>query len=204
MVRYAVDLLGGMGKFVSGCSLVVLKPNIVELFASGTGVVTDVKVVRAVAKLVFEQRPTARVVIGEAAGGWVPDSGLSHHPSIPVGDGFELASYRALLTDLVFAGKKLDIVDLNLDASDVVSVAPPYYARASYNIPKTLGRANAIIDLPVMKVHVTGLTATLKNNIGILPGNVYGWWKAVGFPYPSNTGLKHTRDLWDEEIVDVS
>jgi uncharacterized protein (DUF362 family) len=204
MVRLAVNLVGGMGKFVNGCSLVVIKPNIVELSVSGSGVVTDANVVRAIAKLIFEVNPACHVVIGEAAGGWCPDSSYSHNPSIPVADGFDQAGYRTMVADPIFAGKKIDIVDLNLDSSTVVAVDPPSYARTSYYIPKTLLRASCVIDAPVMKVHVTGITCALKNNIGVLPGLVYGWWKAVGYPYPSNTGLKHTRDLWDEEIVDIS
>lgn len=204
MVRLAVNLQGGMNKYVSGCSLVVIKPNIVELAASGSGVVTDANVVRAIAVLIFEVNPDIRVVIGEASGGWCPDSNLSHHPDIPVADGFDQTGYRAILSDPVFSGKQIELVDLNLDSSTEVTVTPPYYARSSYFIPNTLLRANCIIDAPVMKVHITGITGALKNNIGVLPGLVYGWWKQVGYPYPSNTGLKHTRDLWDEEIVDIS
>ncbi len=204
MVRLAVNLVGGMTKFTSGCSLVVIKPNIVELEPSGSGVVTDANVVRAIAKLVFEVNPAARVVIGEAAGGWCPSATFSHHPVIPVGDGFELAGYRAMVADPVFAGKKIDIVDLNIDSSVVVAVDSPSFARPSYFIPRTLDRADCVIDAPVMKVHITGITAALKNNLGVLPSLVYGWWKAVGYPYPSTSGLKHTRDVWDEEIVDIS
>lgn len=204
MVRLAVDLLGGMDQYASGCSLVVIKPNIVELTPSGSGVVTDANVVRAIAKLVFEANPDAHVVIGEAAGGWCPDSSLSHHPSIPVGDGFDLAGYWEILTDSVFDGKNIEIIDLNLDSSVAVPVDSPYYARSSYFIPQTLLRASCVINAPVMKVHTAGITGALKNNIGVLPGMVYGWWKAVGYPYPSESGLKHTRDLWDEEIVDIS
>ncbi|MDD2890422.1 MAG: DUF362 domain-containing protein [bacterium] len=204
MVRYALSLLGGMNNFVSGCSLVVIKPNIVELESSGTGVVTDVNVVRAVAILVFEANPTAHIVIGEASGGWCPSDTFKCFPGTPAGDGFALAGYRDMITDSIFTGKKIDIVDLNLDSSDTVFVDPPYYARESYAIPKTLLRASCIINVPVMKIHFTGMTACLKNNIGVLPGNVYGWYKAVGYPYPGNYGLKHTRSIKDEEIVDIS
>lgn len=204
MVRFAVDLVGGMDKYVSGCSLVVIKPNIVELTPSGSGVITDANVVRAIALLVFEVNPDAHVVIGEAAGGWCPDSSLSYHPNIPVGDGFEVAGYWEMLDDPVFAGKNIEIVDLNLDPSQAVAVDSPYYASSSYFLPQTILQSFCVINAPVMKVHITGITGALKNNIGVLPGMVYGWWKAVGYPYPSETGLKHTRDLWDEEIVDCA
>ena len=204
MVRYAVSLIGGMDKFVSGCSLIVIKPNIVELESTGTGVVTDANVVRAVAKLVFEVNPDAHIIISEGAGGWRPSDTLQCYPGTPVGDGFAVAGYRDMLQDSVFTGKKIDIVDLNLDSSEVVMVDPPYYANASYHIPETLIRASCVIDVPVMKIHTTGITVCLKNNIGVLPGIVYGWAKATGYPYPSNTGLKHTRDIKDEEIVDVA
>ncbi|MBN2379447.1 DUF362 domain-containing protein [candidate division WOR-3 bacterium] len=206
MVRLAVDLVGGMDKYVSGCSLVVIKPNIVELMPSGSGVITDAKVIRAIAKLVFEANPETHVVIGEAAGGWCPDSSLSCHPSVPVGDGFEVADYWQILEDPVFESKNIEIIDLNLEQSEEMPVDSPYYASSSYFLPQTLLRASCVINAPVMKVHVTGITGALKNNIGVLPGLVYGWWKAVGYPYPDpiTSGLKHTRDLWDEEITDIS
>ena len=124
MVRLAVDMVGGMDNYVSGCSLVVIKPNICELFPSGTGVVTDPAVIRAIAVLVFEVEPDAHVVIGEATGGWVPDSSISHHPAIPVGDGFEVSGYRQILLDTVFEGRNIELVDLNLDPSEEVDVSP--------------------------------------------------------------------------------
>ncbi|MDD5528510.1 MAG: DUF362 domain-containing protein [bacterium] len=204
MVRYALSLLGGMNNFVSGCSLVVIKPNIVDMESSEVGIVTDVNVVRAVAVLVFEANPTAHIVIAEGAGGWCPSDTLKCYPGTPIGDGFALYGYRNMITDSVFTGKKIDIVDLNVDSSDTVFVDPPYYARESYAIPKTLLKASCIINVPVMKIHFTGMTACLKNNIGVLPGIIYGWPKAWGYPYPSNSGLKHSRDIKDEEIVDIA
>jgi hypothetical protein len=55
MVRRAVDLVGGMASVVPDTArLVAIKPNIVNDDASGSGVVTDARVVRAVALLVHE------------------------------------------------------------------------------------------------------------------------------------------------------
>lgn len=204
MVRLSVGLQGGMNAFVNGCSLVVIKPNIVELESSGTGIITDAKVVRAIAKLVFEVNPTAHIIIGEASGGWCLSDTFRCLPGTAIGDGFTVAGYRDMLLDSFFLDKKIDILDLNLDYAEEVIVDTPYYAQPSYFIPKTLLDADCIINAPVMKIHFVGITASLKNNIGILPGLIYGWPKAAGYPYPSNTGLKHSRDIKDEEIVDIA
>jgi uncharacterized protein (DUF362 family) len=205
MVRRAIQLLGGLEHWVTpNVHWVVIKPNLVELAPSGSGVVTDYRVVRAIIKMLYEINSDLRVTIAEGAGGWVPSETLSHDPSIFVGDGFEESNYRQLLTDPEFAGKNLDIVDLNLDNYTEVKVSLPYYAQRTYFIARTILDSDLLINVPVMKIHVTGITVCLKNNIGILPGMVYGWYKAVGYPYPSNTGLVHTRDIWDEEIVDVA
>jgi hypothetical protein len=58
MTRRAVDLIGGMASVVSDSArLIVIKPNIGVDKKSGSGVVTDARVVRAVAILVHEVAP---------------------------------------------------------------------------------------------------------------------------------------------------
>ena len=71
MVRHAVDLIGGMASVVPDTArLVIIKPNIAIISAPETGIVTDPRVVAALAQLVHEVAPAARILIAEGAGGW--------------------------------------------------------------------------------------------------------------------------------------
>lgn len=69
-------------------------------------------------------------------------------------------------------------VDLNLD--DVERV--PLQTRASrlkeLYLPRTILRADFVVSLPKLKTHHwTGVTLSLKNMFGIVPGCCYGWPK---------------------------
>ena len=110
MTSRAMDLIGGMGCVVADTArLVVIKPNISIARASGTGIISDARVVRAVALLVHEAAPQARILIAEGAGGWVsPSLADCSLVNIRSGadraevlqDGFEIAGHRATVTEL--------------------------------------------------------------------------------------------------------
>jgi uncharacterized protein (DUF362 family) len=81
--------------------------------------------------------------------------------------------------------------------------------KGSYYIHKTIAEADVYITVPVLKVHNPGITAALKNQIGIAPGNRYGFNKVKGVNADGNVNkLIHDsdppRDWTDEEIVDLS
>ncbi|HKS67220.1 MAG TPA: DUF362 domain-containing protein [Candidatus Acidoferrales bacterium] len=73
-----------------------------------------------------------------------------------------------------------DFVDLNID--DVVRV--PLRTRASklkeLYFPKTVLGADFVVSMPKLKTHHwAGVTLSLKNMFGIVPGGCYGWPKNV-------------------------
>jgi uncharacterized protein (DUF362 family) len=73
-----------------------------------------------------------------------------------------------------------DFVDLNID--DVQRV--PLKTRASrlkeLYFPKTVLRADFVVSMPKLKTHHwAGVTLSLKNMFGIVPGGCYGWPKNV-------------------------
>src|SRR5215472_6875396 len=73
---------------------------------------------------------------------------------------------------------KRAFVDLNID--DVERV--PLTTRASrlneLYLPKTVLRADFVVSMPKLKTHHwAGVTLSLKNMFGIVPGNCYGWPK---------------------------
>jgi uncharacterized protein (DUF362 family) len=211
MTRQAVALAGGMAAFVPATArLVVIKPNIVVAAASGTGMTTDPQVVRAVALLVHEVAPAARLLIAEGAGGWVsPGRGAStgswmgwFADALGVNrDGFEVGGYRAVAAELRGRGLQIDCLDLNFDSTVSLPVPGGGLAMPRYDVAATVMAADAWINCPVMKAHGTKITCCMKNCIGLLPGNLYGFSKDRGTE--NHGGIAHTPGKIDELLVDL-
>jgi uncharacterized protein (DUF362 family) len=204
MVRRAVDLAGGMAAVVpADAKLVALKPNIVMPTTSGSGVITDARVVRGVALLVHEVAPRARIVIAEGAGAWA-DPAFRDSFDVRAGweDGFAGAGYRDVVVEL--RGKGIDIVcrDINFDKTYTLTVPGGGLARPDYDIAVTLIDADVLINCPVAKTHGAKITACMKNQFGMLPGLVYGWGKSSGTK--EHTGIPHTPRILDEAFVDLA
>ena len=205
MVRRAVDLSGGMGSAVPDTArLVLIKPNIGVDKPSGSGVVTDVRVVRAVALLVHEAAPQARILVAEGPGGWMSpslrdttvDSG-----SYPVVDGFDLAGYRDMVTELKAQGLDIECYDLNFDHPVALVPQGGGLSLDEYQVAASVLEADAWINCPVAKTHGAKITCCMKNQFGTLPGKVYGWNKARGTS--THRGLPHAPRMMDETFVDL-
>jgi uncharacterized protein (DUF362 family) len=75
---------------------------------------------------------------------------------------------------------KLPFVDLNSD--DLFAVKNRFRATSlrQFYLPQSLRRADLIVSIPKMKTHHwAGVTLSMKNLFGLLPGVVYGWPKNV-------------------------
>ncbi|MFA6107529.1 MAG: DUF362 domain-containing protein, partial [Candidatus Latescibacterota bacterium] len=206
MVRRAVDLIGGMGSVVPDTArLVLLKPNVGTDAQARSGIITDDRVVRAVALLVHEVAPRARILIAEGPGGWISPALADSVPSSALGghtvDGFELAGLRAVARELRSRGLEIDCYDLNFDR--VYSLNPPGggLAAPEYSIAAAVLDADAWINLPVAKTHGAKITCCLKNHFGLLPGRLYGWSKSSGTA--SHPGMPHSPRLMDEAWLDL-
>ncbi|MBT5963600.1 MAG: DUF362 domain-containing protein [Gemmatimonadetes bacterium] len=207
MVRLAVERIGGMALYVpADASLVALKPNVTIPRASGSGVITDSRVVRAVALLVHEVAPKAKIMISEATAGWLHPSlqdcsAVDIRGSIDIVDGWEISGYYPILDELRARGIDVDVHDLSFDALDTLVVEGGGMADDEYILPHTITRADAWINLPVAKPHGAKMTGCLKNRFGILPGAVYGWDRASGTD--QHDGIDHVPQIVDETFVDL-
>ena len=68
IVRKAVDLAGGFNWIIKSGDMVLLKPNIVDPEPPGSGEVTDVRVIKALIKIIDELDPgNIEIVVGEGA-----------------------------------------------------------------------------------------------------------------------------------------
>ncbi len=138
---------------------VLLKPNIVE-YHPGRVINTDISLIRQVAEACL-RLGAKKVMVGEAAGHRRDPVFSVQHPAL-----------RELLP------KEVTCLDLN--HGDVVKI-PNKGGRTGYPhffVAAPIMEADVVINMPKMKTHHwVGLTLSLKNHFGYLPGIVYGWPK---------------------------
>ncbi len=144
------------GKFV------LLKPNFVGF--DPLGVMNTHPAVVAAARESFLKLGAAQVLIGEGP--------ALDRDTEAIVESVKLREYAGPL--------KRMFVDLNVD--DVERV--PLKTRASrlkeLYLPKTVLGADFVVSMPKLKTHHwAGVTLSLKNMFGIVPGGCYGWPKNV-------------------------
>lgn len=166
--RYEGDLEGLLldglrliGSDVRGRS-VLLKPNLVEFFR-GSSINTDPRMVVAAADA-FRQLGASSVVVAEGPGH------RRDTEAVVIASGL-----RDALDDA-----KLPFVDLN----DAPLVRTPLRTRFTglkeLWVPRVLRDTEVVVSMPKLKTHHwVGVTLSLKNCFGCMPGRVYGWPKDV-------------------------
>jgi uncharacterized protein (DUF362 family) len=156
-----LDGLRSVGADVSGAR-VLLKPNLVE-FDAGSAINTDPRLVAASVGA-FRRLGAASVAVGEAPG--------HRRDSRYVVEASGLAD---VLRDV-----DAPFVDMNVSDAGPISLRSHYTQLGSLWLPKAVTDADVVVSMPKMKTHHwAGVTLSLKNCFGCLPGRVYGWPKNV-------------------------
>jgi uncharacterized protein (DUF362 family) len=141
---------------------VLLKPNMVEPSRKISHMTTHPAVVVAAAEVFRGWGAT--VMVGEAPG-HVRDT--------------EMALLESGVYDAV-QDARVEFADLNYEA---VAWQPNRGGRSKlpgFWFPQSIVEADYVVSLPKMKTHHwQGLTASMKNLYGVLPGIMYGWPKNV-------------------------
>src|SRR5438093_8132848 len=141
---------------------VLLKPNIVE-YLPGKPVNTDAQLIGAAAEA-FLRLDAASVTVGEGPG---------HHRDT------DLLLYETGLADQL-AHRKVAFVDLNRDELIKTKLHANYSGLGHLWLPRSVLAAGFIVSMPKVKTHHwTGVTLSMKNMFGIVPGSRYGWPKNV-------------------------
>ncbi len=156
LVATGIDPQGVRGKRV------LLKPNLVEPSRLAPYMTTHPAVVLAVAE-VFRCWD-ADVVVGE---------GPAHVRDT------QLALVESGLAEAL-KQVALPFADLNYQEVKFVPNAGRLSPLAGFHFPRSVVEADLIVSMPKMKTHHwVGVTASLKNMYGVIPGIKYGWPKNV-------------------------
>jgi uncharacterized protein (DUF362 family) len=141
---------------------ILLKPNIVE-YIRGKPVNTDPQLIGATAEA-FLRLDAASVTVGEGPG---------HHRDT------ELLLYETGLGDQL-VHRKIAFVDLNRDELVKTRLRANYSGLDHLWLPRTVLASDFIVSMPKAKTHHwTGVTLSMKNMFGIVPGSRYGWPKNI-------------------------
>jgi uncharacterized protein (DUF362 family) len=141
---------------------VLLKPNLVEF--DPDGVINTHPVLITATIEAFRRMGAREVVVGEAPGHRRDNEYLLDASGL----GYALRDTRATY------------VDLNTDGVRATPARTSFTQLGSLYLPETLLDADLIVSMPKMKTHKwAGVTLSMKNMFGIMPGAVYGWPKNV-------------------------
>lgn len=155
------DGLEAVGVDAAGKS-VVLKPNLVE-YDPGSSINTDPRLVGA-AVVALRRMGARSVTVAEGPG---------HRR-----DTDYVVSASGLWD--VLTAVDAPFVDLNVAPARPVTLRSHYMGLDALWVPDTLLDADLVVSMPKMKAHHwVGVTLSMKNCFGCLPGRIYGWPKNV-------------------------
>lgn len=154
---------------------VLLKPNFVE-YHEGRPINTDVRLIRQISDACLSLGAN-EVLVAEAAG----------HRRDPW-----YSVYNPLLADGL--DRRVRCVDLNHGPAVRMKNRGIYTGLLHFYVAEAVANADIVISMPKMKTHHwAGITLSMKNLFGVLPGIFYGWPKNV----------LHVRGI-ENSIVDLA
>lgn len=165
---YEEDLLAVIQESISAFGLsmkeksVLLKPNLVGL--DPLGVINTHPAVIAAARECFLSMGAAQVLIG--------DGPALDRDTEAILESVRLREFTGPL------GRSF--VDLNIDDVELVSLKTRASRLKELYFPKTALGVDFLVSMPKLKTHHwAGVTLSLKNMFGVVPGSCYGWPKNV-------------------------
>ena len=159
-----------------GGKSVLLKPNLVE-YIPGAEVNTNPRLVGAAATA-FLALGAKTVLVGEGPG-------HQRDTALVLAEGGLEAELRE---------RRIRFVDLNRDEIRKVPLQTPFTGLDCLWLPRTVLASDFIVSMPKVKTHHwAGVTLSMKNLFGVVPGVAYGW--------PKN--LLHCKGI-DRSILDIN
>ncbi|KPK38643.1 MAG: hypothetical protein AMJ78_09665 [Omnitrophica WOR_2 bacterium SM23_29] len=143
-INRAIELLGGMSKYVKKAETILLKPNLLSAKPPESGVDTHPEFVRSIAKVA--RQAGANVIVGDSPGGYgLKDAGSTYEAS-----GIKkMCEEEAIKLEEFDRAYNVDGIPLAVQAKEV----------------------DGIISIPKMKTHnLTTITGAIKNSFGLAVG----------------------------------
>jgi uncharacterized protein (DUF362 family) len=141
---------------------VLLKPNLVGL--DPLGVMNTHPALIAATREAFLRLGASQVLVG--------DGPALDRDTEAILESVRLREYLGPLTDI--------FVDLNTDDVERVPLPTRASRLKELYLPKTVLGVDMVVSLPKLKTHHwAGVTLSLKNMFGVVPGSCYGWPKNV-------------------------
>lgn len=154
-VSRAIELLGGIDKFVKPGMRVLVKPNILQASGPEAAVCTHPDVVYSVCRILKEHG--CRVILAES-----PGAG-SIYGSAQLKKAYETTGYAQFAQELG--------IELNYDVSYEEVANPEGKIIKRFLIIRPAREVDAIVVVSKLKTHLfTGMTAATKNLFGLIPG----------------------------------
>jgi uncharacterized protein (DUF362 family) len=168
VANYEADLAAVLFETLSEFDLpvrgktILLKPNLVGV--DPLGMMNTHPAVIAAARESFLRLGAAQVLVGDG-------------PAMDRDTQAVLESIRLR----EFAGKLSDFfVDLNIDDLERVPLKTQASRLRELYFPKTVRGVDFLVSMPKLKTHHwAGVTLSLKNMFGVIPGSCYGWPKNI-------------------------
>lgn len=146
-----------------GGKRILLKPNLVEVSPGHAHINTNPLVVRGAVEA-FLRLGAAEVLVGEGPG-HVTDT--------------LMVIEETGLADVLYEDR-IPFIDLNYDSLYNLPNRTNFSSRDRLIFPATLKKVDWIVSVAKMKTHHwAGVTLSMKNLFGVMPGSVYGWPKNV-------------------------
>ena len=152
-VRRAVDLLGGISRFVKPGDRVLIKPNLLKACAPSGAVTTHPEILRAAIRLV--KAAGGKALIGDSPG---------------FGDLRKVCERSGIMEVVLQEGASL------MDMEDAVPVRNRGQFQR-FEIARAVHEADLVLNLPKLKTHgMMTLTGAVKNLFGCIPGRRKVQW----------------------------
>ena len=175
LIERIVEGIRLCGVNVAGRS-VLLKPNLVEF--DPQGVINTNPAVVAAAIEAFKRLDARQVTVAEGPGHRRDNEYL----------------LRASGLQDILDQHRTRYVDLNSDDVSERSLSSRFTSLGRLDLPNTVLEADLVVSMPKLKTHHwAGVTLSMKNMFGVIPGSIYGWPKNV----------LHWAGI-DESIVDIN
>lgn len=142
---------------------ILLKPNLIETVSGSVAICTQPEIIWGAVQT-FLKLGAERVIVGEGSGNRRETASVAQ----------ETGLFKALKEHATV------FIDLNNDEMSIKANVGGLNGLKTLTFPAVVDQVDWIVSMPKMKTHHwAGVTLSMKNMFGLMPGIVYGWPKNV-------------------------